>query len=398
MGELKIHLQYFGTCQINNEIFFSNVGFNGFFSLDTNNYELKTKKVIPFIDEKSFVPYAYSTDVYEDYLIFYPNNCDKILIYNIKTMEFKNLQIMPEDKKDIYISLGTARHNGKVWIFPQQLSQGIFVLNLDTFKLERDIELSKSLSRFKKLSWLIRLTDTKIVVLSDNKIVEIDIITKIIKKINNLEKILDVYSIRYDGENYWILLSNSTDIYEWNPETDQYNKFQLMNKDKVWITQEGIPYNNIIFYKEEIIILPYRLNYIMRIDRENRTIKRAINYPKGFRFLKNKFSGWIAFSAFDIIGNKLFLHPALGNMLLIYNIEKNYIEGKELTITTKDFPFLPHIIEQEILRINGRYYDGYEDLGNLNGFIRMPVNENNKERKEKLSGNRIYSFLKNNAL
>ena len=77
-------------------------------------------------------------------------------------------------------------------------------------------------------------------------------------------------------------MNKVTDIYEWNRAQGELIKYQLQEEE--WLNEGGIPYSNIIFVDERIIVLNFYLKYIMEIDKNAHSIKKAIEYPKGFRF------------------------------------------------------------------------------------------------------------------
>ena len=139
MKDYKIHLQYVGTARLKNEIWFSNLGFNGLFSMDINNSVLKYRNKIPFLEENVECAYANANLVYENKLFFFPNNCKEIMIYDAITDRFQKVTILPLDNDDVYITAGVIQWEKSVLIFPYKLEQGIFILDLTTLQLKHDI-------------------------------------------------------------------------------------------------------------------------------------------------------------------------------------------------------------------------------------------------------------------
>lgn len=205
---------------------------------------------------------------------------------------------------------------------------------------------------------------------------------------------MDIWGIRYDGSDLWLLPYESMNVYKWYLQEDRLIKYE--SKETEWITSSGPPYINMAFLDNQIILLPSRLKYIMRIDMETNTIQKAFDYPEGFRFLKNKFGleEYPAFGAFDILDRKLIMHPLLGNMLLIFDIEKNYVEGLELIVSDEEVPYLSEIM-QEGYQLNGIYYEA-EEAGGLKALISLTSRDCKKENRESAgyAGKEIYDKIK----
>lgn len=392
MKDFHVHVQYCNTCQWKNELWFSNLGFNGLFSIDLRDYLLKYQCQIPFLSKLSFAAYTHAVFSYKDKVLFFPNNCNNILFYNLSNKEIKSIPINPNNSSDICPTIGIAQWNQKIWIFPQIVSHGVWILDLFTFELEKDEKITNELKEMGSIVWLCELNEEGRVCLSkDNEIAELDLKQKKVVSRKKFKKDISIHTISYDGTNYWILQNKSTDVYKWNKVQDKLEKYQLSETE--WIVDEGVPYNNIIFFKNQIILLPARLKYIMKIDQKNHMIGKAIDYPSGFRFIHHQlFQGWAAFSGFNIIGNQILLHPVLGNMLLIYNIEENRIEGKELVVSTQEFPFLVKRSE-EMLAEKDDIFNEQDDIGTLQAFTNI-VNKKKENLKEQIGlGKNIYKEI-----
>ncbi len=391
MKDYKIHLQYVGTARLKNDIWFSNLGFNGLFSMDINNSVLKYRNKIPFLEENVECAYANANLVYENKLFFFPNNCKEIMIYDVITDKFQKVTIFPLDNDDVYITAGVIQWGKSVLIFPYKLEQGIFILDLTTFQLKHEIGFNKLLENFKNILYFIKLDITTIAVLTENNaIIELDIEKKEKKYFKQFNQNLDIVAIAYNKNSYWLLLNKVTDIYEWNRAQGELIKYQLQEEE--WLNEGGIPYSNIIFVDERIIVLNFYLKYIMEIDKNAHSIKKAIEYPKGFRFLDNKFRAWRAFAAFDVIDQKIWLHPVRGNMLLIYDIKGNYIEGKKIVVSTVDFPAALEGVEENIL-INNDIICERDDMGGISGFIEVIGGKDYIKKQSQFSGNIVHKII-----
>lgn len=391
MKDYKIHLQYVGTARLKNEIWFSNLGFNGLFSMDINNSVLKYRNKIPFLEENVECAYANANLVYENKLFFFPNNCKEIMIYDAITDRFQKVTILPLDNDDVYITAGVIQWEKSVLIFPYKLEQGIFILDLTTLQLKHDIEFNKLLENFKNIFYFTKLDVTTIAVLTENNaIIELDIEKKKNIYFKQFNQNLDIIALAYNKNSYWLLLNKVTDIYEWNCVQEELIKYQLLEEE--WLNEGGIPYSNIIFVDERIIVLNFYLKYIMEIDKNAHLIKKAVEYPKGFRFLDNKFRAWRAFAAFDVIDQKIWLHPVRGNMLLIYDIKENYLVGKEIVISTMEFPAALEGVEENIL-INNDIFCERDDMGGISGFIEVIGGKDYIKKQSQFLGNIVHKII-----
>lgn len=395
MKNSRMYLQCMGACKYQDKLWFFSGGFNGLFSIDIHDFHVSFEQKLPALDEKT--QWAYSGCIhciYEDKIFFFPYNCKYILNYNV---EDKNIQAIPIDTMDgtnTYLTAGIEKYNEDVWVFPSALAQGVFKLNLNTQKLERSNELGKALEGVENIynfGNIIRLSNSIIVILSGwHSIIGIDLQSKNRVFCKQFEEI-DIWAIRYDGNDFWLLLYDSTDVYKWDQKEDKLEKYQLLQED--WINGKGVPYCNMIFMENRIILLPCSLQYIMCIDKEKKTISKAVEYPKAFRFF-DALTRWPAFSGYDFIEKyKVLLYPLRGNMLLIYDTERNQIEGKELAVTEEQVPYMSNVIQQKLCQENGILYET-DILGiDLLDWIADQNQKNVNSVKKEQIGNKIYDAL-----
>lgn len=375
MKSQVIHLQYGGTCRYNNRIWFSNFGFNGLFSINIEDLSVKHEYKIPCLKEAVKTAYMHAFTQYDGKLCFFPNNCRHIFIYDVNNGSSHEIAMDLKNDEEIYITIEILQMHDKVWIFPAISRQGVYTLNLSTLQMEQDMELSKLVEsigegaevQIKKRSE----TEAAVFQFGDNRITVIDIENK--KKISQkvFEENIKIYNVFYDRDSCWILQNDSADIYEWRQTEDKVIKYCLTEAE--WIdSDQGMPYSSMIFFKEHIIVLNSRLKYIMKIDKVTQTIKKAFDYPQGFDFqINNAYGRWMAFNVFDVIGNKIWIHPVLGNMLLIYDVENDHVEGKEITVTIEQIPYWQKIIEDEFKQ--GVCIEADNLISSLENFLNVAV-------------------------
>jgi hypothetical protein len=392
MKELKTHLRYMGTCQAHNKIWFLNGAFNGLFSLDLKDFTIEYRHKIPYLDVQTQWAYREVSYVYGDKLFFFPANCKQIIVYDIEDDNIQAIPILPADGSEVYITKGVIQWKERLWIFPMKPMWGIYVLNLETLKIEKDCELSDVLSKVESIDSVVGLEGTKLAVLADNStIIEIDISKKQEIYSKHFGEDIYIWGIWHDGRDFWLLPAYTTDIYEWNQVKDELVKYQLLEPE--WITSMAVPYSNVVFLDDQIILLPCRLKYIMKINRETHTISKAIDYPEGFKVL-DYCDGCMAMAKYDVVDHKIIMHQMAGNMTLVYDLEKNSIEGRELVVTNKDVPYLNEIIGQGI-QINGVFFE-VEEVGGLEALtiiMNKQCDSRNKGKEENI-GEKIYSMMR----
>lgn len=397
MKNRKVHLQYIVSCRLGDKIYILNQGFNGLFALNIENFSVDFKGRIPCLtDGQARKLYGRACCSYGDKIYFFFMNDEKVLIYDVRTNHIQWFVLLGEKCIDHFVIVGIFKWKQLVWIFPQNLSHGIYVFNLETLEVNQDTGLNAIVKDLEFVNGIVQLGETELAVWTkNNRIISIDIETK--QRINwgDFKENLNICKIIYDGKSLWILQPDSTDICEWNPIENRMIKYQLL--DGEWINGVSVPYSNIVFDDRHMIVLPARLKHIMKIDKETKKISKAADYPENFRFLNNYggIAGWAAFWLYDTIDSKILLHPAIGNMLLVYDIERNNLEGKELYVTDESFPFFQDIIRQEMMS-NDKYLE-VEETGVIE-VLKKLIDEDTKSSDEEGAtgfGKKIYHIMMN---
>lgn len=389
MKKCKVHLQYLGTYKFQNKLWFSNGGFNGLFSIDLSDYSLEFRQLIPYLDKKIQWPYYGNIHcTYGSKLFLFPFNCNQIMIYDFQCNDVQGLPITPMNNSNIYMTAGIFQKNSRVWIFPGDMSAGVLILDLENLYLEQDIQLAavlKDVGHIYNYENVIQVSEEEVAILSGmDTIVQVNILKKRVVYSKCFGEDIHIWSIKYDGRSFWLLPYESTDVYEWRSEIDELVKYKLLEQDTEWIDIPGPPYINMVFFDNKVILLPSRLKSLMGIDKETNVIKKVVDYPEGFKFLKNQFSieRYPAFGAFDIIDKKLILHPLLGNMMLIYNVEENHLEGIEFIVTQEEIPYLNEIILGQTYQETGLYIEK-DDFGGIEMLWLMANNKNSEYRNNR---------------
>lgn len=398
MKNAKVYLRYNVACPIKNTLWALNGGFNGLFSINLDDYTVEYKQSIPFLEKYiEWVNGGNGYCIYEKKIFFFPYNCWSVMAYDMQSNMIQEIPINVSDNSNTYWTAGIFQKEEKVWIFPTKMEQGIFILDMKRMQLERDMELEGVLSDVTfiyNFGNVIRLNGEEIAILSGkHSIIGIDVENK--RKTFCKEFVeIDVWGIRYDGNDFWILQYESTDVYQWICNEDRLVRYRLL--DEEWINGKGTPYVNMIFSDNQVILLPCCLKHIMRIDRDTNTIDRAVDYPENFHFFDG-LAAQSAFLSFDIIEqHKVLIHPIRGNMLLLYDMKTNHIEGKELTVTKEQVPYLEEVCEQKLRQESG-IINEKDNFGlNLLDWCISKKRQNSDEVKTEQAGRKIYNTLVRN--
>ncbi len=370
MEDIRTHLKFGSSCRIDNNIYFFNRTFNGVFYLDLKDFS------VHFV-HKFDVEWAgtiglsmnYESIFYKDAIYFFPTKTNVIMKYDIVRHQEQIIEIPDFDDKDFNVTNIIQRQN-RVYLFPTTIKKGVFVLDLLEDKVKKDNALS---ALFKTDLWCgnvlaVSKDSVLLSLFNSNKVYEINLDTaKMIDYSRMFHNNIKIFSIYFDGNNYWILQMESTDIYEWNKENGLLQKYK--NESVIWEDKIGVPYSNLIFLDDEILVLNYSLKHILRINKKKKTIENPLLYPKGFRLVNNAFCNQNICDYYIVLEDKVLIYPCRGNMLLIYDKETKQLSGSELIVSEKEVPYLWQIVEESFIRNESAVEN--DDFVTLDVFLDM---------------------------
>lgn len=396
MYNMKAYVKFFDGCQIGNRIYFFNMTFNAIFYLDINKL---TIHYVDKISDENRSKTALSTGmnfVDKEVVYFLPDHSNGI--FKCDTKKKKSWKIPIRDsKKNFFQTIAYICMQNEIFIFPYELKQGIYVFDMQDESVEKDEELSRLFSSgmFCANVYLIQENCAVICISGSNNLIELDLKKKTIMKKIFLPNQIKIENICFDGYHYWILQRESTDIYECDKKYNILQKY--VNTDVEWSSKEytiSSPYSTLIFLRDEILVLNCCLKNILKINKEKRTIEDVINFPETFQFVNKNFAGWPICYGSKIIGNKVFLFPCRGNMLLIYDADTKKLTGKEMLVCKEDVPYLEDVVEEIFSNI--KVSTEKDDLETLQNYIYMigKMKRNVQPYDGGLVGEKVFNRLK----
>lgn len=377
MEDIRTHLKFGSNCLVDNNIYFFNRTFNGVFYLDLKDFSVHFVHKFD-VEWAGTIGLSMNSEClfYKGAIYFFPTKTNIIMKYDIVRQQEQIIEIPDFDDKDFNVTNIIQRHN-RVYLFPTILKKGIFVLDLLKDKVIKDNTLSSLFKSDLCCGNVLDVNKNSILLsmYNSNKAYEIDLNTaEMIDYSGMFQNDLKIFSIFFDGNNYWILQTESTDIYEWDKENGLLQKYT--SESIVWEDKIGVPYSNLIFLDDEILVLNYSLKHILRINKKKKTIETPLLYPKGFRLVNNAFCHQNICDYYIVLEDKVLIYPCRGNMLLIYDKETKQLSGRELIVSEKEVPYLRQIVEESFIRNESAVEN--DDFGTLETFLCMIGKKENK--------------------
>ena len=328
-------------------VWFSNVGFNGLFTMNLQNGQVE------FVDrfkEVSLGNIKTHLTAYKikDEMVFIPCFSNRISIYNILTRQQYTIEIPGVLGKN-EVSALTYRAGDVIWIFSLTNLGVVWSLDVGKKTLEQDVMLSCIWDQFMngEITAVRTYSDQDKFILCKIEQQQICEIDKKTKQAENFEIHLPsgkLSKVARDGNFYWILLEDSHDIYRWNKEKDEYVRYEATEREWYGKT-EILPYGGIVFSEEEIFLVNYYAKNVMRVNVEKQIIEKAFDYPEQFR-ITGELKWGAVFSGAEIYKDELWLFPQKGNMVIRYDLKTYSVDGFEIKIPENKIPYIEKILRE----------------------------------------------------
>lgn len=389
---VKRYLQWFGNCQIEDKIYFLDMTFNGMFYLDLKDFS--THFVHSFsCAEADSVNLSFLSKAYDGIIYFFPTNAKAVMKYDtLRNQE----QIIPirNCNCDFFSTAAAVQWRQQVYLFPFDLSLGIYILNLEKNFVIRDDGLSKLFRKGYYCANALLSKNNRVVIglYEKNQIIELDMETKKIVTNKILDESNEIYTIYLEGNDCWILLINSADIYKWNRENDEI--YVYTNEMPTYMTKrKRMPYANLVFCGDEVLVLNSMLKNIFHINKEKNRIENPIILPGEFKRIDYGNGFYSMFGDYTLLEEKVLIHPCWGNRLIIYDWQTKSVELREVSISGREVPCFVEAFWKRY-KENGVYME-IENVMTLESLMIMAKQEEGKERniKNDKNGELIYQTV-----
>lgn len=351
MSDILLPLKCSVCCRREDRIYFMAAIFNGLFYLDTK--DLSVHFVHRFsCGEASARGLSSCSMFYAGSVYFFPNRANVIMKYDISKQEEQIIPIQGYSE-DFFLTISVIKRGHFAYVFPYFLGKGVYRFDLQKQKVEKDKELSLLFHADSYCANVELVRDNSILLGMDQSdlLMEIDLDAKRIIHSKNLGKGIQIYSIYCEGDECWIISTNMTDIYKWNRKNNAIEVYK--NENVVWGGTKGLPYANMIFLEDEILVLNAHLKNILRINEEKKTIEEPIAFPEGFELIQEILPNAPVCGQYTVLKDTVLLYPGRGNMLLIYDKRTRQLTGKEWTISEKEAPCLREALREICMQNKG---------------------------------------------
>ncbi|MDE7177483.1 MAG: hypothetical protein K2O59_06665 [Lachnospiraceae bacterium] len=339
----QIHLGAKNVYEIDGGVYFFNIDFNSLFRFDIQTRSIR--HLDAFLEYQTQQKILFGDFVVENdkELFFFPGYGNFIGIYNTQSNKDEKVLFNSDyvDQKNINFSVAKIIVSvKKVWIFLSDTSLGVYVLDLESHQIQKDDDLSEKIKDYPTLVWKLEQSydNFSFVQTSDLKfLLQIDV-----EKGNFIEREMPVLNgiiIGDNGKQIWLYVANSTEIYEWSVEENEVSVYLITDEELVNKGQEYQmpPYARCVCYGDDVFVLGWGIDAIMKLNRAEKKIERAFALPEKFLFYEyKKTSKFISsFWSVEMIGEKICFFPCSGNMILIYDPKSGEVRGEELLIDKK---------------------------------------------------------------
>ena len=346
MNKDRIEMAYYSYVRVENKMYFSHIFFNGLFEMNLDDFSVKFICRFPEVDAREFCLHGMGQAVeYKNRIYFFPLNCRFIHSYDIEGGDIKGILLPMETpiETDRYF-LGAYKwiNKDKVWLFSRILSKGVFIFDLNSQDIQRDDILTNSLAKYQTITNFIETPNGKLYTCSlpDNILIEVKVDERQVKEYPIPIGSVKISSINYRKEAFVFADKYTGGVYEWKLG-DKCAHIFMADKEERMSLKEA-PFSLCCYGNNEMYIFPSRDKNIMKIASDSGLVKKAADYPEDFYFTNkwDEIAQFPAFGACEIMGDEIWLHPCIGNKLLIFNTKSNYIIGKELSIDISEvFPY-----------------------------------------------------------
>lgn len=328
----KNYLSFYESVVIDDEMWFSNINFNGLFKINIKSYI--TEFVAHFPNEKINQKLLHTNCFeYKGQIVFVPARGKFVHFYNVNSGEFTSICVFEKEVSNDAVKFcnGAIRDGNFLYIV---LKTGEMIsVNLETKEVV-EVKTFKEQCQKYVLSYE-NFMFLNAVVFEEKMFFALNLKDKILvwdiknKNLSAIEIGINNISSMYEGKDFFWITSNDDEyIYSCNKANYKITKYDADIYERRF---EGKFYNNIIEVGEDVYAIPAQVEYILKLNHQNEKFEKAFDYPQGFFFVEDFKTKWAKFRDYSIINNKIYLHPFTGNQMLIFGAGTDVI-GKNISV------------------------------------------------------------------
>lgn len=383
--------------------------FNGLLRINTVNWEADF--ITTFKNASPAQDNIHKTVVeHNGILYFCPNYGDGLDSYELSSGRQEHYNIIGAEG-EFFRTGDVTVFNSQLFVFPTKIANLPFYI----FDLERKTALPCDIIKEKMKDLRIdgrAATCTSIAIVSDTvwlPLMETQYIIEL--HLDNQNIVLHevcgyrFHKIAYDGERFWLSMSDSRKIIEWHPDLGVISTYYPENGE---MECEKSPYIQLIPIHDKLLVIPLLAQKILMADKSSNRLIEIGDYPENFILpMKSRMKWPMYFFGYDITDNKnIRLYPRAGNMMLMINTDTLEISAKPILLSREGCrKYYEVFLYQKMLSSikNGVVNERANEEFSLDSFLNVITlkdkweidNDMNIENSNGTCGEEIWKYVKN---
>lgn len=317
-------LSFFASVKVGNQIFVSNLRYNGLYSIDIDTYEVNFVGRFPNYSE-NFLGLHESVQYYDNKLFFFPHYGSAIDVYDLDKNQFYGCKLHSWEKNkrsdNFTCSISAYRCGDFFYLLPRFPNMPMVKYSIQKNEVVEEISLNLSDSlrnkeAFNLTSGSVKIEDKIFYPLFDTNIIMVYDITTGKESYYEIEGVSQINgAMGFDGSAFWINAENDIVVCDSN--------FVVMKKMKGCVTDEERLIVNFVFRDKWTYAVPANLGALKRFDLSE-DVCESIKIEETQRIVVNDvIAKWRNLGTIQDLGNTFLLNP----VNLDRAFEVNYQEG-----------------------------------------------------------------------
>lgn len=291
------------------EAYFFTSGMGTLFHVDLKTCQCEFLAILPTSSMIKCDIYSYCRK-YKDKIYYFPHKPGEICCYDLKKSTWEEVITSAEGTSMIYMESYKEKDN-KIWLLEQE-GKRIFQVNLENAKIEQEYTVPQH-TKMANNQYVLVHNELYYIAGSGVCCIDIERHTSVKYNIEGID--IQLYTICYDGQNFWISGEQEI-IYIWNPVQgvvktikNILSEYTLSDYEKKMVAPGGSLFGYSIFLGEYIWFIPFQINApiiyihkdecivnILEIEEEKETEKTLQDRGHAFKYMvyyvrKNRYIG-----------------------------------------------------------------------------------------------------------